>query len=495
MIGAFMLVGLLAAAAPCERLKSLAGPDMTITVAELVAAGPYAAGRGEQAVALPAHCRIAAALTPTPDSHIEMELWLPAENWNGKFLAVGNGGWAGTISLSAMASALKEGYATASNDTGHKGGSAQFALGHPEKLIDFGYRAMHEMAMKSKAIVSAFYDRGPRLSYYNGCSTGGRQGMMEAQRYPDDFDGIIAGAPVYNQIHLNESQVSLQVDLLREVSRVVPPNKVALFANAVIGACDALDGVKDGIVNDPARCTFDPATLLCKAGDAGDCLTAAQVASAKTAYTAVKTKTGEVVYPGHAPGFEAGWRMPTPGAPLNPLFADMPRYIGRQDAQWDVMSFDLDTDLALALKHAGFIEANDPDLAKFKARGGKLLLYHGWADPGPAPANTIRYYSDVIRTLGSKQDDWMRLFLLPGVGHCGGGPGPDQADFLGALERWRESGAAPDQIRASHVTNNHVDMTRPLCPYPQVAQYKGGGSTNDAANFVCKAPARVNASN
>jgi feruloyl esterase len=219
------------------------------------------------------------------------------------------------------------------------------------------------------------------------------------------------------------------------------------------------------------------------------------VTSAKTAYSAVKTKTGELVYPGHAPGFEAGWRMPTPGAPLNPLFADMPRYIGRQDAQWDVMSFDLDTDLALALKNAGFIEANDPNLAKFKARGGKLLLYHGWADPGPAPANTIRYYSDVIRTLGSKQDDWMRLFLLPGVGHCGGGPGPDQADFIGALERWRESGTAPDQIRASHVTNDRVDMTRPLCPYPQVAQYKGGGSTNDAANFVCKVPARVNASN
>jgi feruloyl esterase len=495
MIGALMLAGTLAAATPCEGLKSLAGRDMTITAAELVAAGPYAAGRGQPPLTLPAHCRIAAVLTPTPDSHIEMEIWLPAENWNGKFLAVGNGGWAGTISFPAMASALTEGYATASNDTGHQGGSAQFALGHPEKVIDFGYRAMHEMAMKSKAFVSAYYDRGPRLSYYNGCSTGGRQGMMEAQRYPDDFDGIIAGAPVYNQVHLNESQVSLQVDLLREVSRVVPQNKVAVFARAVIGACDMLDGVKDGIVNDPSMCTFDPATLLCRAGDAADCLTAAQVASAKTAYSAVKTKSGELVYPGHAPGFEAGWRMPTPGAPLNPLFADMPRYIGHQDAQWDVMSFDLDTDLALALKNASFIEANDPNLARFKARGGKLLLYHGWADPGPAPANTIRYYSEVIRTLGSKQDDWMRLFLLPGVGHCGGGPGPDQADFVGALERWRESGAAPDQIRASHVTNNRVDMTRPLCPYPQVAHYKGEGSTNDAANFVCRAPARVNASN
>ena len=399
------------------------------------------------------------------------------------------------ISYAAMASALMEGYATSSNDTGHTGGSAQFALGHPDKVIDFGYRAMHEMTVASKALVAAFYDRAPRLSYYNGCSTGGRQGMMEAQRYPDDFDGIIAGAPVYNQIHLNESQVSLQVDMLREVSRLVPPSKVTLLADAVIRACDAQDGVKDRIVNDPQVCRFDPGTLLCRGGEAADCLTSAQVESARRAYEAVKLKTGAQVYPGHAPGFEAGWRIPTPGTALNPLFADMPRYIGRQDPGWDVMSFDLDTDLALALKHAAFIEASDPNLSKYKARGGKLLLYHGWADPGPAPANTINYHAAVARTLGGKQDDWMRLFLLPGVGHCGGGPGPDQADFVGALERWRESGTAPESIRASHVAGNRVDMTRPLCPYPQVAQYRGVGSTNDAANFMCKTPAKVNGSN
>ena len=448
--------------------------------------GPYAGGRGQQPLTLPAHCRIAAVLAPSPDSHIEMELWLPAENWNGKFQAVGNGGWAGTISLSAMATALQEGYATASNDTGHKGGSAQFAVGHPEKVIDFGYRAMHEMTVKSKAMIAVFYDRAPRLSYYSGCSTGGRQGMMEAQRYPDDFDAIVAGAPVYNQVHLNVSQVSLQVDMLRDASRIVPQKKVDLLARAVVAACDAQDGVKDGIVSDPQMCRFDPATLLCKGADAADCLTAPEVQAAKGAYAAVKTKTGESVYPAHSPGFEAGWRIPAPGTPLNPLFADMPRYVGRQDGNWDVMSFDLETDLALALKNAGFIEANDPNLAKFKARGGKLIFYHGWADPGPAPANTINYVAEVARTLGGRQDSWMRLFLLPGVGHCGGGPGPDQADFVGALERWRESGNAPDQIRASHVTNNRVDMTRPLCPYPQVAQYKGVGSTNDAANFVCK---------
>jgi feruloyl esterase len=310
---------------------------------------------------------------------------------------------------------------------------------------------------------------------------------MEAQRYPDDFDAIIAGAPVYNQIHLNESQVALQMEMLRDPARIVPPNKVTLLANAVLGACDAKDGVKDNIVGDPQRCSFDPATLLCKAGDGADCLTAAQLESAKKAYDWVRTKTGQPVYPGRSFGFESGWRIPVPGATMNPLFADMPRYIGHQDANWNVTSFDLDNDLALALKNASFIEANDPDLARFKARGGKLLLYHGWADPGPAPENTVQYHKKVAETLGGNQDSWMRLFMMPGVGHCGGGAGPDQADFLGALERWREGGVAPDQIIANRRAGQ-PEMTRPLCPFPRLARYNGSGSTNEASNFTCAAP-------
>jgi feruloyl esterase len=440
------------------------------------------------------HCRVAAVLTPSSDSHIEMEVWLPTENWNGKFQAVGNGGWAGVISYPAMASALHEGYATASNDTGHKGGTGEFALGHPEKVVDFAYRAMHEMTLKSKAIVSAFYEGGPRLSYYNGCSTGGRQGLMEAQRYPDDFDAIVAGAPVYNHLRLHAAQMSRQIEALKDETRNVPREKIALLANAVLAACDVKDGVKDNIVGEPETCDFDPLRLLCKAGDGPDCLTAPQVESARKAYAAVRTKAGELVYPGSSYGFELGWRMPQGGAP--PAVAlDSFRYLGHQDATWNGLSFELDRDLALVVKNAGFIDAIDPNLAKFKARGGKLLLYHGWADPGPAPANTIRYYSDVIRTLGPRQDNWMRLFLLPGVGHCGGGAGPDQADFVGAVERWRESGAPPDHITASHVSNNRVDMTRPLCPYPQVAQFKGAGSTNDAVNFECRVPKKANATN
>jgi len=477
----------------CAALKTLSLPNATITSADFVAAGAAStgrAGRGGSSEPLPAHCKVAATLTPSPDSHIEMELWLPSEGWNGKFLAMGNGAWAGNISLDAIAVGLRRGYATASNDTGHTGGSASFAVGHPEKLVDFAYRAMHEMAVQSKTIIRAFYGRAPQLSYYQGCSTGGRQGMMEAQRYPEDFDAIIAGAPVYNMVHLNVSQVGLQVEMLKNPERLVPAEKKTMFANAVVAACDERDGVKDGIVNNPRACTFDPAVLACKEGDRVDCLTGAQVESARSVWAAVKTKSGALVYPGRSPGFESGWRVPVPGAPLNPLFTDMPRFIGRQDANWDPMTFDLEQDLALALKNAGFVEANDANLAKFKARGGKLLLYHGWADPGPAPENTINYYDAVNKKLGGKQDDWMRLFLMPGVGHCGGGVGPDQADFLGALEQWREKGVAPSQINASRPAGRGVStpMSRPLCPFPQVARYKGSGSSNDAANFSCAAP-------
>jgi feruloyl esterase len=477
----------------CDLLKTLALPRATIIAVESVSAGaqvPGRGGRGAAAAPLPAHCRVAVTLTPSADSHIEMELWLPTENWNGKFLAVGNGAWAGNISFAAMASGLRRGYATASNDTGHTGGRASFAVGHPEKLVDFGYRAMHEMAVQSKTLIQAYYRRAPQLSYYQGCSTGGRQGMMAAQRFPEDFDAIVAGAPVYNMVHLNVSQVALQVGMLKNPASLVPPEKRALFANAVVAACDPRDGVTDGIISEPRACTVDPAVLACKADDGADCLTAAQVANARSAYAPVTTKSGALVYPGRSPGFESGWRIPTPGAALNPLFADMVRFVGRQDPDWDPMTFDLETDLALAVTNAGVVEATDPDLATFKARGGKLLLYHGWADPGPAPENTINYYDAVNSRLGGRQDDWMRLFLMPGVGHCGGGVGPDQADFLGAIERWKEQGVAPAQIIATRPAGRGASspLSRPLCPHPQVARYNGSGSTDEAKNFACVAP-------
>jgi feruloyl esterase len=484
--------GSLYAASSCEGLRSLTSPSTTITVAELVPSGPLAS-RGPSAEGrtaapvLPRHCRVAATLKPSPDSSIEIEVWLPVDNWNGKFQAVGNGGWAGAISIPAMAVALRDGYATASTDTGHTGATAQFAVGHPEKVTDFAYRAVHEMTVTAKKFVAAFYGRAPRLSYFSGCSTGGRQGMMAAQRYPDDFDGIVAGAPVYNMVRLSAANVAHQMDIFRDSTRLLPREKIALVANAALAACDANDGVKDGIVSNPESCAFNPATLACTAGDGPGCLTAPQVESVRRVYAGVSTKAGEFVYPGSSRGFEAGLRMPQGTEPL-PLHLDMFRYVGRQDPKWSAAAFDLDADLALALKNGGVIEANDPNLAAFKARGGKLLLYHGWADPGPSPANTIDYVSRVERALAGTEENWLRLFLLPGVGHCGGGAGPDQADFVGALERWREAGVAPDRIRASRVNANRVTMTRPLCPYPQIAQYTGVGSTNDAENFVCRPP-------
>ncbi len=525
MIAPLLLVGSLAAAAtPCESLKSIPLSDTTITVAELVPAGPYTppvpgdtppaavAGRGQPAAAgggrggrgqasaapaivLPAHCRVAAVLKPSPDSEIEMEAWLPVENWNGKFQAVGNGGWAGVISYAAMASALQEGYATASTDTGHKGGNAVFAIGHPEKMIDFAYRAVHETTVKSKALVAAFYDRAPRLSYWNGCSTGGRQGLMEAQKYPDVFDAILAGAPANYQTHLHAWDLSVAIPTLLDPASAVPPAKLAMLNKAVLDACDTRDGVKDGLLNEPRACHFDVATLLCKDADGDTCLTAPQLETVKRMYAPARTRSGDSVFPGKDPGSETGWTVVS-GGPQPPGVSVGSFQVAYNDVNWGWKTFDLERDLKLVDETvASIVNAINTDLSAFKAHRGKMLMYHGWNDTAISAGNSINYYSSVLAKMGQKQDNFVRLFMAPGMQHCGGGPGPSQINYMGALERWRESNVAPDQLVAARVTNSRVDMTRPLCPYPQVAQYKGVGSTNDAANFVCKAPTKVNGSN
>ena len=487
-----------AAAGPCEGLSSLTLPGTTITSAQTVAAGaftppttgaPGAPGAGQAFANLPSFCRVAAVLEPSSDSHIEMETWLPIEGWNGKFQAVGNGGWAGTISYPAMANALREGYATASTDTGHKGGDAVFGIGHPEKIVDFAFRAVHEMTVKSKTIVSRFYDRAPRLSYWNGCSTGGRQGLMEAQKYPEDFDAIVAGAPANYQTHLHAWDLSVAVPALKDPASAVTPAKLATLNKAVLAACDAHDGVKDGVLNNPRACHFGPETLLCRgAADDDTCLTAPQLESVRRMYAPAKTKTGQAIFAGKDPGSELGWTAISGGP--QPAGVSLGSFrVAYAETNWDWRGFDLDRDLKVVDERVGAtINAINPDLSAFKARGGKLLLYHGWNDTAISAGNAVNYYSSVLSKMGPKQDDWIRLFMAPGMQHCGGGPGPNQVNYVGALERWRESGIAPDQLIASHVTDNRVDMTRPLCPYPQVAVYKGVGSTNDAANFVCKAP-------
>jgi feruloyl esterase len=479
----------------CTKLKSLSLPDTAITSAELVAAGPWrppAAGPGgggaqAPAIQLPAHCVIAATLTPSADSHIDIEVWLPASDWNGKYEAVGGGGWAGVISYTALASALQEGYATSSTDTGHKGGDATFAPGHPEKVVDFAYRAVHEMTLKAKAIINAYYGRAPKLSYWNGCSTGGRQGLMEAQRYPEDFDAILAGAAANYQTHLHAFDLNLQTSIRKEPGAFVPLVKLNLLNKAVLDACDAQDGVKDGFLNNPPKCNFDPAVLACKSGDAEICLTPPQLEAVKRAYAPVKTQKGDVIYPGYAKGSEAGWNVLI-GQTADPVAVPLAtyRYVLNQDPKWDWHNFDLERDVAAVDEKYGYINAIQPDLSAFKNRGGKLLTYHGWNDAGISPNNSVNYHETVVKKMGGKQDNWYRLFMVPGMGHCQGGPGPNQFNMMGALERWRETGKAPDQILAEHVTTNRVDMTRPLCPYPQVAVWSGVGSTNDASNFSCK---------
>lgn len=498
--------GLAMAQTPCDPLKTLSLPDTTVTAVEFVPAGPYRApgtapggpaGRGQQpAIQLPAYCRVALVLAPSRDSHIESEVWLPAEDWNGKLLVVGNGGWAGSISFPAMASSLRDRYATASTDTGHKandaGGNGMFALGHPEKIVDFGHRALHETTVKAKAIVAAFYKKAPAYSYYNGCSTGGRQGLVEATRYPEDFDGIVAGAPANPHVYLHASGIELNMRLRKNPDLPLTPGKIATLQKAILARCDTMDGVRDGILNDPERCAFDPATLLCRGADSDACLTAHQVDAVRRLFADVKTSRGEVVWTGFAPGSELqGTPLAAkndPDAPPNPFLLDTIRILGYQDANWDWRSWDLDRDLAAAVEKAGFIDVHTYDLSAFKARGGKLLLYHGWVDSGITPGNTVNYYGKVLDKMGPGQEDWLRLFMMPGMQHCAGGPGPDQFDKVAVIERWRESGIAPERITATRVSGGSVDMTRPICPYPKIPKYRGTGSTNDAANFTCSAP-------
>jgi len=480
-------------ASSCDSLATLALKDSTVTTAQLVPAGqfvpPGGGGRGANPYKeLPEFCRMAITIKPTGDSDIKVEVWLPANGWNNKFQAVGNGGWAGVISYSAMADAVRAGYASASTDTGHEGGRGTFALEHPEKLIDFSWRSEHEMTVKAKSVIQAFYGSAPRLSYWNGCSTGGRQGLKEAQMFPDDYDGIIAGAPA------NRTAISLWIAhaVLKDPASYIPPSKYPIVHQAAIAACDANDGLKDGLIDDPMKCKFDPKVLLCKASDGAECLTGSQVEAAKKIYSpATNPRTGQVLFSSLVPGTELGWGVQAQGPEPSANIYDQYRYVVFKDPKWDWKTFNFDSDVVRGDQPENVImNATNPSMKAFFARGGKLLLYHGWSDPNVPTPNTVKYYNSVVENLGgaTKASTNIRLFLEPGMGHCGGGEGPNVFDKVGALEQWVEKGIAPDKLIASHNTGGKVDRTRPLCPYPQVARYKGTGSIDDAANFVCREP-------
>jgi feruloyl esterase len=488
------------AAQSCENLTTLTLPNTTITSSQAVPAGaftlpPAPPGRQGGPLAprvddLPAFCRVAATMKPSDDSDIKVEVWMPAAGWNGKFEAVGNGGWSGAIAYNSLVLALRRGYATASTDTGHSGARGAFALGHPEKLVDFGYRAVHEMTVQAKAIAAAFYGNRPTFSYWNGCSSGGKQGVMEAQRFPDDYDGIIAGAPANYWTHLMASGVWIGQATLKEPANYVPQDKYRLIHKAVLDACDALDGVKDGVIEDPTRCRFDPAALQCPGDDGPACLTSRQVEAVKKIYAGPSNpRTAKQIFPGLEPGSELGWAAMAGGPQPFGITDDHFKYVVFKDPKWDFRTLDFDRDVELADRlDGGLLNATNPDLRSYFGRGGKLLLFHGWSDQLIAPQNTIEYFTSVERAIGGaeKLKDSARLFMVPGMAHCAGGEGPNTFDSLSAMEQWVEHKKAPDLMIASHTTNGKVDRTRPLCPYPQVAQYKGTGSTDEAANFICK---------
>jgi feruloyl esterase len=470
-------------------------PHGTITLAQAVDAGaftpPDEGNTARAARALPAFCRVAATLKPTNDSDIKIEVWLPLSGWNGKYEAVGNGAFNGSIAYPAMMAALARGYATSSTDTGHTGNTARFALGHPEKAIDFGWRAVHEMTTASKQIIGAYYDAGPTFSYWNGCSAGGRQAMKEAQRFPADFDGIIAGAPGLDWTGRAAQAVRVAKALEGSDAARLTQTEARLVHGAVLEACDALDGVKDGVIENPIRCRFDPGVLQCKGADHEGCLTPAQVGTVRLIYSAAVNPSTKREIAGLAPGSELGWTERGWSLSARATGLDQFRFLVFNDASWDLPKFNGDSDVARAeeMDH-DTINALDPNVKAFIDRGGKLIQYHGWSDPQISPAASTQYYMRVLETLGGAGNVQRsyRLFMAPGMAHCTGGEGPNSFDMLTALEQWVEHSQAPDRIIASHSTDGRVDRTRPLCPYPEVAVHKGTGSTDDAVNFVCRTP-------
>jgi feruloyl esterase len=472
-----------AAAGTCEGLRglTLAG-DATVTDARAVSPNttPFFASR--------AFCRVFVRIAPTADSDIKVEVWLPISGWNQKFQAVGNGDAAGVISYDEMVEAIRRGFATSSTDTGHVGNSMAFALGHRDKYVDFGYRAVHEMTVNAKTIVDAFYGAAPLHSYWNGCSQGGRQGITEAIRYPTDFDAIIAGAPAIAHMQLHAVRLALNAFVHRSSDSYIPAEKYPAIHRAALNACDALDGVDDGLIAKPSRCHFDPAILACRHGDDPSCLTAAQVETARGLYAPiVNPATGQVVSAALLqPGSELGWGRLAGPEPLTNAVEPF-KYVVFKNAGWDWRAFHLSTDLPQALQvDDGIINRTDPNLQTFFDGGGKLLMYHGWSDPQVPPLATIGYFNAVLNaTSESRRGTAIELYMEPGVNHCWGGDGPDTFDAIGALDQWIRSGRAPARITALHRSETGMDRTRPLCPYPQVAQYAGKGSIDHAENFRC----------
>ena len=488
----------------CADLAALPVADTDIVSAAIVAAGAFQPPVPQPPFyqtdysALPAFCRVTGSIRPSADSDIRFELWLPAEGWNGKFMQTGNGGAAGSIIYSSLAEPLSRGYAVANTDTGHQGamGDFSFAVDHPEKLVDFQYRAVHALTLAGKAITEVRYGRAPDKSYFTGCSTGGRQGLKEAQRFPADYNAIIAGAPASNWAAL----MGLSIQIQRNVGPAgLRFNKLGMLKDAAIAACDANDGVTDRVISEPAHCDFDPEELRCKNGETGQCLSPNEVAAAKRIYAGVLDNDGNVLFPGTGPGSELAWGIY--GSPQFQIGTSQFRNIVANDPNWDPSTFDADRDVARAKElDAGAADAMDPDLSAFIADGGKLITFHGTTDGLISYGNSVNYYESVVNTLGADMiKDSVKLYLVPGMDHCGGGEGAFIVDWLSALEQWAEHDETPGALLGKHPANMPgmpgappprpgKAFTRPICPYPQDVRYKGSGDDTDAANFECTEP-------
>jgi len=525
LLGTAALVAVDAHAASCAGLAGLALPNTTITAAHDVPAGTYTAPDGEVFTHLPAFCRVAATLAPSPDSKILIEVWMPSAGWNGRYEGTGNGGYAGTIVYGPLADGLQRGFAVANTDMGTSPSTVLNGdplVGHPEKWADFGWRATHEMTVRSKEIIRAFYGTGPRYSYFTGCSTGGQQALSEAQRFPEDYDGIVGGAPGHNRTHLHMDFVWDYQVARKTAASLVPQAKLSVLNSAILAACSSQDGglSTDAWLVDPRDCGFDPARLQCPGADAPSCLTAAQVQTVKALYDGPRNpRNGHLIYPGWPKGSEGlgiTAFLESGESPTDPAFDSLFKWVFGPG--WNALSFNFDSDVARVDQVLGpVLNATNPDLGPFRKRHGKLILFHGFDDGLVAPQDTIDYYNEVVAAGGGDDEEhedgdgqalaktrkYARLFMVAGMSHCGGGPGanvfngddnlggprdPDH-DILSALVRWVEQGTAPQRLIATKYVNDTpaqgVAFTRPICPYPELPAYKGTGSTTDAASFAC----------
>jgi feruloyl esterase len=503
----------------CTSLTTLKLPEAHVASAEVVPAGGFLASEKNPAYTdLPAFCWVTVISNPSDDSAITIQIWMPVSKWNGRYLGVGNSGFAGSSDFVSMANALYYGYATAGTDGGHTGeaNDASWALGHPEKVIDFGYRAVHQMTLNAKLVIEGYFGYRPKYSYFDGCSDGGREAMMESQRFPDDYNGIVAGDPPYNWTNYMTKGAIDQRALLEEPGSYIPVAKLPTITAAVLASCTK-DPVGEFLDN-PSTCTFQPSSLLCTGADSDSCLTAAQVTAMETLYAPATLPKNDTVFPGMLPGGESGskgWQTWITGtAEGNALMNTYaPEYFGNMvygNPDWTYSGFNLASTLDQAENQTGTaLDANSPDLTAFSNNKGKLILYHGWYDPAVAPLNTVNYYDQVVNHMGGQATaDFLRVYMVPGMNHCGNGPGPasfggsgpdtfntaktdEQPGLYRALELWVEKGIAPQSIVTYGVVPEgakSVPMTRPLCPYPQQATYLGKGSYNEASSFSCSIP-------